>query len=214
MFHKQGHPIKTVVSPAVMDAVNDRDIASTPLKTIDGNRSLEQVAAEVDAYVSGLEGASLILDLQLPCDLLCFRRIPRLATNWHGLQVTQQCSFLTCTSSIRKYVYNQAEQFTNLPVHALTMMLTVLTELNYTNIRGLRMARHHCCVLCSEAGDYKCSTSSFHSGTCSSCVIPTRRSQIPRQLCSISGTSVPPFEWGRRDPCLPGRSHLRPDLSP
>lgn len=32
MFRKLGHPIKTVVSPAVMDAVKDRNIASVPLE--------------------------------------------------------------------------------------------------------------------------------------------------------------------------------------
>jgi UMP-CMP kinase len=31
------------------------------LKTIDGNRSLEQVAADVDEYIRGLEGAAVIL---------------------------------------------------------------------------------------------------------------------------------------------------------
>jgi hypothetical protein len=32
MFRKLGHPIKTVVSPAVMDAVKDRNIAATQLE--------------------------------------------------------------------------------------------------------------------------------------------------------------------------------------
>ena len=31
MFRKLGHPIKTVVSPVVMDAVKDRNVAATPL---------------------------------------------------------------------------------------------------------------------------------------------------------------------------------------
>lgn len=32
MFRKLGHPIKTVVSPVVMDAVKDRNVAATPLE--------------------------------------------------------------------------------------------------------------------------------------------------------------------------------------
>ena len=32
MFRKLGHPIKTVVSPVVMDAVKDKNVQSTPLE--------------------------------------------------------------------------------------------------------------------------------------------------------------------------------------